>query len=102
MYVCVCSPFLFLFASGLGMKGPGALVSEALADVSWPVGAQLSRIRLLSQASFWLCSDVLSLLSLCPIPLPSFRTQVSFVHVLNAWIWICVFLHHLSTNSSLI
>lgn len=52
MCVCVCSPWFPLFASGLGMKGPGGLVREALADVSWPVGTRFSRIRLPSQAGF--------------------------------------------------
>lgn len=39
-----------LFASGLGMKGPGGLVREERADVSWPVGTWFSRIRLPSLA----------------------------------------------------
>lgn len=52
MCVCVCLPRFSLFASGLGMKGPGGLVREVLADVSWPVGTWFSRIILPSQAGF--------------------------------------------------
>lgn len=52
MCVCVCWPRFSLFASGLGMKGPGGSVREALADVSWPVGTWFSRIRSPSQAGF--------------------------------------------------
>lgn len=67
MHVCVCLPRFSLFASGPGMKGPGALVMEALADVSWPVGTRFSRIRLPSRAGFGstlTCSHSVSCLNL--------------------------------------
>ena len=76
--VCACLGFP-LFACGFGMKGPGGLVGEARADVSWPVGTRFSRIRLPSQAGFWRNSDALALtlLSLLPIPLLSLLTPAS-------------------------
>lgn len=79
MCVCVCLPWFSLFASGLGMKGPGGLVREAQADVSWPLGTRFSRIRLSSRVGFGVDSDALrlSLLSLLPIPLPSLITPDS-------------------------
>lgn len=77
--VCVCLLWFSLFASGLGMKGPGGLVREALADVSWPVGTRFSRIRLPSQAGFGsiLTSSRSVFPSLHPIPLLSLTTPVS-------------------------
>lgn len=73
---CLCG--FPLFASGLGMKGPGGLVREERADVSWPVGTWFSRIRLPSLAgsgSTLTRSHSLSCLSPVPLhpptPLPS-------------------------------
>lgn len=59
-----------LFASGLGMKGPGGLVREERADVSWPVGTWFSRIRLPSRAgSGSTLTRSLSRSCLSPVPL---------------------------------
>ncbi|CAB1441351.1 unnamed protein product [Pleuronectes platessa] len=71
--VCACLGFP-LFACGFGMKGPGGLVGEALADVSWPVGTRFSRIRLPSQAGFGATLPLSRSLScLCsPSPFPSY------------------------------
>lgn len=79
MCICVCLPWFPLFASGLGMKGPGGLVREAQADVSWPVGTRFSRIRLPSQGGFGSDALALSLLSLHLIPLLSFNDASLFV-----------------------
>lgn len=92
MCVCVCLPWCSLFASGLGMKGPQGLVREALADVSWPVGTQFSRIGLPSRASFGstlMCLRSVSCLYLPSPFLPSLIIPVS----LSACMSRCGFVH---------
>lgn len=82
--VSVCLPWFSLFASGLGMKGPGGLVREEQADVSWPVGTWFSRIKLPSPAGFGLTlTRSRSVSCLFPIPLPSLITLLS----LSATVW---------------
>lgn len=85
--VSVCLPWFSLFASGLGMKGPGGLVREERADVSWPVGTWFSHIKLPSQAGFGLTlTRSHSVFCLFPIPLLSLITPLS----LSATGWLYV------------
>lgn len=92
MCVCVRLPWFSLFASGLGMKGPGGLVREERADVSWPVGTWFSRITLPSQAGFGsTLTRSHSFSCLSPIPLLLFPQQLRSLCLPHCvFMWICV------------
>lgn len=90
MCVGVRLPWFSLFASGLGMKGPGGLVREERADVSWPVGTWFSRIKLPSQAGFGSSlTRSRSVSCLSPIPLLSLITQLSLSASVCLYVDLC-------------